>query len=66
MKPTNVPSHPMKFIQQEIKHFYPGWIMRVYHDNSIRDTIKCDMECLKDDDSGKLIIFAENILNIVS
>ncbi len=35
-------------IAYEIKKLYPGWLMRVYHDNSISSTAKCDMECLKD------------------
>lgn len=32
-----------------VKKFYPDWIIRVYHDSSILDDIKCELECLKDD-----------------
>ena len=29
---------------------YPNWLIRIYHDNSIDDKIKCEIECLKDSD----------------
>ena len=32
---------------------YPGWILRVYHDSSIRPSTKCEIECLKHE--GELI-----------
>ena len=31
-----------------IKKYYPGWTLRVYHDNSIDHTVKCKLECLRD------------------
>jgi hypothetical protein len=33
-----------------IKDFYPGWLMRVYFDNSINKSIICDIECQQDAD----------------
>lgn len=30
-----------------IKKRYPGWIIRIYHDNSIEESVICQMECLK-------------------
>ena len=30
---------------------YPGWIMRVYHDDSINPNTKCELECLKDENN---------------
>ena len=34
---------------------YPGWLMRIYHDNTINKSIICEVECLKDQTSGQLI-----------
>lgn len=33
---------------------YPGWVIRVYHDSSIKEETKCELECLTND-SGDLI-----------
>ncbi len=37
-----------------IKKVYPGWVLRIYHDRSIRLEKKCELECLKDPESGQL------------
>lgn len=29
----------------DVKHRYPGWILRVYHDDTIKDDIICSIEC---------------------
>ena len=31
-----------------VKEMYPDWIIRVYHDNSINEKTKCELECLND------------------
>ena len=36
-------------LSKTIKSMYPGWIMRVYHDDTIDPKIKCEIECLKDE-----------------
>ena len=35
---------------------YPGWIMRVYHDDTISPEVKCKMECLNDEKNTKHLI----------
>ncbi|CAF1110485.1 unnamed protein product, partial [Brachionus calyciflorus] len=42
--------HPRYFelipeLVKRIKQFYPGYIMRIYYDNSINKSIICDYEC---------------------
>jgi hypothetical protein len=29
-----------------VKEFYPGWIIRIYHDDTIDKSVKCELECL--------------------
>jgi len=43
----------LKDIVKQMKSLYPDWSMRVFHDNSINRTIKCQIECLKDDESNE-------------
>lgn len=43
-----------KLIRQ-IKHFYPEWIVRIYHDNSFNKSIKCNLECLKHSNSNEYL-----------
>jgi len=31
---------------------YPNWVMKVYHDDSILESVKCEIECLKDEDNN--------------
>jgi hypothetical protein len=31
------------------KRYYPDWIVRINHDNSIEKSVKCEMECLRDE-----------------
>ena len=31
-----------------IKKLYPGWTMRIHHDSSIDQSLKCELECLND------------------
>lgn len=35
-------------VSLQIMQYYPGWTMRVYHDSSIPNGKKCELECLKD------------------
>jgi len=37
-----------------IKKLYPGWVMRIHHDSSIDENLKCQLECLKDQDGNLL------------
>jgi hypothetical protein len=37
-----------KDLVKRIKEVYPGWVLRVYHDTTIRLEKKCEIECLKD------------------
>lgn len=39
-------SNLLKKLVKQIKEKYPTWLMRVYHDDSIDNRIKCEMECL--------------------
>ncbi|CAF0859647.1 unnamed protein product [Brachionus calyciflorus] len=32
-------------LTQKVKEFFPDHVMRIYHDNSIDESIKCDLEC---------------------
>ncbi|CAF1084193.1 unnamed protein product, partial [Brachionus calyciflorus] len=32
-------------LTQKVKEFFPYHVMRIYHDNSIDESIKCDLEC---------------------
>ena len=41
----------LKTISKSIQSMYPGWIMRVYHDDSINPNTKCELECLKDENN---------------
>ena len=38
----------LKDITRQLKALYPGWLIRVYYDNSIDPSIICDIECVKD------------------
>ena len=44
----------LPLLSKSIQSMYPGWIMRVYHDDSINPMTKCEIECLRDD-NNKLI-----------
>lgn len=37
------------------KKLYPHWILRIYHDETINDRIRCDMECERDEKTGDLL-----------
>ena len=39
----------LKKLSKLVKDFYPGWIIRVHYDSTIRKDIICEIECLKDD-----------------
>jgi hypothetical protein len=45
----------LKQISLQIKKFYPGWIMRVYHDSSVDENFICQIECLKDTEKNSLV-----------
>jgi len=34
-----------------IKKYYPNWLMRIYHDDTILESIKCNIECLNDENN---------------
>ena len=48
-----------------VKKYYPNWLIRIYHDDTILESIKCEIECHKDennklmDNSDSLIIQRE-------
>jgi len=42
----------LKNITQQVKKLYPGWTIRIYHDNSIKKSIICEIECLKEPDNS--------------
>jgi hypothetical protein len=44
----------LKKIVKQIKQFYPDWIVRVYHDDSINIQSKCEIECLTDENNNLL------------
>jgi hypothetical protein len=52
-KNTRYTRRLIKTIRQ-IAQMYPGWLLRIYHDNSINEKIKCELECLKNEEE-KLI-----------
>ena len=41
-------------LARSVQKMYPGWILRVYHDDSIKQDIKCKIECLKDENNNLL------------
>ncbi len=41
-------------IAELVKELYPGWVMRIHHDSSIDQGLKCRLECLNDT-SGNLL-----------
>ena len=43
----------IKTISKQVAKYYPGWIMRIYYDKSINQSIICEYECLKDEVTGK-------------
>lgn len=40
----------LKLIAQTAKKFYPDWIIRIYHNNSISRSFMCELECLRAND----------------
>ena len=34
---------------KQIHSLYRGWLVRIYHDSSIRDSVRCELECLRDE-----------------
>ena len=45
----------LKIIAKQAAKHYSDWIMRIYYDNSVIKSTICDIECLRDDDDGKLL-----------
>ncbi len=39
---------PLSILVEAIKKYYPGWIIRVYHDSNIDQSVTCDYECNED------------------
>ena len=48
----------LKNISISTKNYYPGWTIRVYHDNSIDKSVICKIVCLKDE---KANIYYDNV-----
>lgn len=44
----------LKSLAKQVEKFYPGWIIRVYYDQSIDKSIICQVECEKDE-NGELL-----------
>ncbi len=45
----------IKGISRFVKTAYPGWIIRIYHDDTIIQETKCKLECLVNHLDGSLI-----------
>ena len=43
-----------KVLVRQVKESYPEWVIRIYHDASIKQELICEMECFKDE-SGLLM-----------
>jgi hypothetical protein len=54
----------LKDIVQQIKHFYPNWLVRIYHDDSIDPNIKCEIECLFDSKNNSRLLDNVDFCNI--
>ena len=39
----------IKKLIRQVHSLYPGWLIRINHDSSIRDSIRCEIECLEDE-----------------
>jgi hypothetical protein len=48
-------SKDLEVIARAVKKLYPGWLMRVYHDRTVSPETKCQLECLKADDSDEFL-----------
>jgi len=42
----------LKNLTYLMQKLYPGWIMKIYHDNTILKSTKCEIECLKDENNN--------------
>lgn len=38
-------TNQLKVLVDQVKRYYPGWILRVFHDNSVDKSIICQFEC---------------------
>jgi hypothetical protein len=45
----------LKNITLSVKKLYPDWLIRIYHDSSIDNDIKCEIECQIDNETNKII-----------
>ena len=41
----------VKSLIHRISEFYPGWIVRIHYDNTIDHSFKCEIECMKKENS---------------
>ena len=48
-------SKDLKLLAKAVKKLYPGWLMRVYHDRTVNTETKCQLECLKADDTDEYL-----------
>jgi hypothetical protein len=44
----------LKSIIKGAKEIYPGWIIRVYHDENLGEKEICELECFKNEDTNKV------------
>ena len=46
---TNVNYYkPLLILAEAVKKHFPGWVMRVYHSNTIDQSVACEYECKED------------------
>jgi len=45
-------SNKLTELSRLIKKMYPNWLIRIYHDNTILKSVKCEIECLKDENDN--------------
>ena len=51
----------LKDVVKQMKRLYPDWSMRIFHDNSINEKTKCEIECLRNDESHGSETYYDNI-----
>ena len=54
----------LKTIVKQVQKFYPGWLIRIYHDNSIYNSAICELECQRNDKNSSTMIDIVDFCNI--
>lgn len=49
--------HKLTNLTRQVRELFPGWIMRIYYDDTIDSSIICDLECETDENGELLDIF---------